>query len=234
MIDSVGASAASLDTVTRQYETIAHNLANASTTGFKRTFCLQTSGVSGGPGTSSIGTTSAIDFSQGNFIQTGRPLDLALSGSGFFTLETPKGVLYTRNGTFQTNAEGQLVDSSGRTVAGDMGPIVIPKTAASTSISVDKNGRVMAGGAAVGKLKIAEFEEMKVLTPMGDSTFKASAPPKAAEKTFVQQGYQESSNVSVVEELVGLISASRTYEANVKAMQSGSERSKSLLQVAMG
>jgi flagellar basal-body rod protein FlgF len=235
MIDAIGANAASMDVISRQYEAIAHNLANSSTTGFKRTFCMQTSGA-GGSSTdpTNVAATMSIDFSQGNFVQTGRPLDLALSGPGFFTLETPKGLFYTRNGTFQTNAQGQLVDVCGRTVAGESGPIVIPAKAPAASITVSKDGRVSAGGATLGKLKIVEFANPQTLTPAGDSAFRASAAPQDAAKTFVQQGYQEGSNVNVVEELVGLITASRTYEANIKAVTSGNERNKSLLQVAMG
>lgn len=238
MIDTIGASAASMDAVNRQFDTIAHNLANSSTTGFKRSICVQTSGLDGATGAPSAGAgiaaSSSIDFSQGNFIQTGRKLDLALSGPGFFTLETKHGPLYTRNGTFMTNAEGQLVDGNGRTVAGDSGPIMIPKNAPESSISIGKDGRVTVRNTPIGKLKLAEFKDLATLTPVGDSAFRADGHPEDATKTTVQQGFQESSNVSVVEEMVGLITASRTYEANVKAISSNTERAKSLLQVALG
>jgi len=234
MIDSVGATAASMEAVNRQYEAITHNLANSSTTAFKRTLCVQTSGDGGDAGPAGIAPTLSVDFTQGNFIQTDRPLDLALSGPGFFTLETPGGVLYTRNGTFQTNAEGQLVDAFGRVVAGENGPIVIPRSAASSSVNVAADGRVTAAGAPVGKLRIAEFKDLQALTPVGQGAYRTAAPPDPAAKTTVRQGYQEGSNVNVVEELVGLITAARAYEANLKVVQAGSERTKSLLQVALG
>lgn len=241
MIDSAKAIASCVEATSGQYEAITHNLANTSTVGYKRVQAVfmsagaDPSAPGGGSGSGIIGK-SFIDFTQGNLIQTGRPLDMALRGPGFFVLETPKGQLYTRNGTFQTNAEGQLVDTAGRTVAGTNGPLIVPRNAATSSINVTSDGRLMAGGLEVGRLKIVEFEKPEVLKPVGQCAFEGPAKPAPAEatKTTVSQGYQEGSNVNAVDELVGLITASRLYEANIKAIQTSSERGKSVLAVAMG
>jgi flagellar basal-body rod protein FlgF len=247
MTDSIHASTSNMEALTRQYEAIAHNLANANTTGYKRLVTAfmrtdvpakpQPAGSSrAGTGASSITGKTFIDFTQGAMVRTDRPLDLALHGKGFYVLETPAGELYTRNGTFQVNAQGQLVDAAGRNVAGDGGPIVIPKTAGAMDVSVTSDGRVSAAGNAVGKLRIVEFEKPDALVAAGECAFRAprNVTPAPATQTTVQQGFQEASNVSVVDELVGLITVSRLYEANVKTIQMRDERFKNILQVAMG
>jgi len=120
----------SIDALTLEFDIIAHNLANVSTVGFKRTCNAFSKSLdaqeaeSYSPGI--IDLNSVFDFSQGTIVETGRPLDFALHGKGFFTIETPEGPLYTRNGTFQTNQNSQIVDSLGRIVAGQAGPITIP------------------------------------------------------------------------------------------------------------
>jgi flagellar basal-body rod protein FlgF len=234
----------SLAAISTQYEATAHNLANANTTGYKR-LVVALAAAPAAPGLEGLPTPggvavviekTAVDFSQGNLIRTERPLDMALTGKGFFVLETPDGPLYTRNGTFQTNAQGQLVDSAGRTVAGEGGPIIIPLKGAARSLSVSSDGRISAGGVQIGKLRLVEFDDPQVLVPVGQSAFRAPAgvTPPAAAKTTVQQGFQESSNVSAVDELVNLITATRLYEANLKSVQMTAEGTKSLLGVALG
>ncbi|MBM4017745.1 MAG: flagellar hook basal-body protein [Planctomycetes bacterium] len=234
-------NAAGMGALGRQYEAIAHNLANASTPGYKRLFCTLVGGApgaAGGPGGAAapILGESSVDFTQGAIVHTGRPLDLALHGKGFFVVETPQGERYTRNGTFQTSAQGQLVDSGGRTVAGDAGPIVIPRTAGEAGVSVAADGRIQAGSTVLGKLRIVEFEKPEALVPAGEGSFRAprTAAPLPAAKTTVQQGFQEASNVSVVNELVGLITVTRLYEANANIMNKRGEMAKTIIQVAMG
>jgi flagellar basal-body rod protein FlgF len=247
MIDTVGDNSACMEALSRQYEAIAHNLANSNTAGYKRLvmeFARGDAPPAEGTGTTTPapGTSPAIvgrtfiDFTQGAMVQTGRPMDVGLHGKGFLVLETPEGSLYTRNGTLQTNVQGQLVDSSGRTVAGQGGPIIIPPDVPSTSISVSPDGRIIAGRNEIGRLRIVEFEKPAALVPAGQCAFRAPAgvAPTDAANTTVQQGFQESSNVSVVDELVGLITVSRLYEANVNVMRSRSDNTKTLLQVAVG
>ena len=131
MDGSAGLIGSSLEALDKQYQALAHNLANASTAGFKKRTSLFAQELArkeaeasdaASPAEETISQTSVIDFTQGALQRTGRPLDLAIAGEGMFVLETPAGPLYTRNGVFQTNAQGQLVDFAGRTVAGQGGP----------------------------------------------------------------------------------------------------------------
>jgi flagellar basal-body rod protein FlgF len=190
-------------------------------------------GASAGSG--AVSGKLSLDLTQGNLVQTGRALDLALSGPGFFVLETPTGNLYTRHGVFQANAQGQLVDAAGRTVAGEGGPLMLTN-GASESINVASDGRIFAGKQELGKLRIVEFEKSAEMEPVGQCAYqpRGKAAPAAAAKTTVQQGFQEASNVNVVDELVGLITVSRLYEANSKSIHSQDDRYKNIIQVAMG
>jgi flagellar basal body rod protein FlgG len=239
MVDSIQANASSQEALSARFEATAHNLANANTGGYKRIMCEFISGGAAGTGAATgsdaISVKAVHDFSQGALAETGRSLDLGLQGKGFFVLETPKGQLYTRHGVFTTNGEGQLTDLIGRVVAGDSGPIVIPKNVAVSAIGVGSDGTVSAGKNVLGKVKVVEFEDPQVLTAVGQNAFEGpSNLAQAPKATVVRQGYQEASNVSVVDELVGLITVSRMYEANLKTVQSRDERLKTLLGVAAG
>lgn len=246
IVDTTQVNASTMEALGARYEAIAHNLANVSTAGYKAIIFAFASSQAVAAATETavapvreeLGTvvgSPVLDFSQGHLVRTERPLDLALNGKGFFVLETPQGPLYTRNGSFQTNAQGQLVDGAGRTVAGEGGPLMIPQGAAGQSLQVGSDGRLMAGRTEIGKLRLVEFTDPQVLTPAGQSALQAPAgtAPAAATKTTVHQGYQEASNVSAVEELVGLITVSRLYEANAKVVQLNSEASRTLLNVAL-
>jgi flagellar basal-body rod protein FlgF len=235
MVDSIGANASCQEALTTQFQTITQNLANVNTCGYKRILCdfISQADAAGGP--PGVALKTVHDFSQGAMQQTDRPLDLALQGQGFFVLETPQGQFYTRHGVFTTNAEGQIVDASGRGVAGESGPLIIPKATPLSSVSVGTDGTLAAGKNVLGKLKLVEFKTPEVLVALGEGAFQAPSNLAAsAQKTTVHQGFQESSNVNVVNEMVGLITVSRLYEANAKAMHSRDERLKSLLQVAAG
>ena len=234
-IQSTGANMAGLN---QQYRVITHNLANANTAGFKR----QIGSMSQLP--SSNGTTPgqiedhvSINFEQGRMVQTGRPTDFALEGANrFFVVESPQGPLYTRNGVFRTNAQRQLVDAANRTVAGSNGPIVIPPNVNVSDINVSKEGMVSGGGQSIGQIRVVEFEDATKLTPAGGVAFSApdDAEPKTATDVAIYQGFQEGSNVVAVEEMVNLITLSRMYEANFKAIGAQDDRMKSIIQVAMG
>jgi len=234
--------AASLEGLTRQYEMLTHNLANASTAGYKRQSAsfaqaLEAAGaVLGGGSPPVAGETVTVDFSQGALRQTGSPLDLALDGKGFFVIETPEGELYTRNGSFRINSDRRLVDSDGRLVAGDGGPITLPEDVGMDKIAVAKDGSITAGSQNIGRLRIVDFPATSALLPVGGGCFRPLEGPAAqtAQGASVQQGFQESSNVSVVEEVVNLITVARMYEANLKSVQTQDEGYKALLQVAMG
>ncbi|MEA3367214.1 MAG: flagellar hook basal-body protein, partial [Planctomycetota bacterium] len=227
-----------------EYHAIAHNLANANTTGYKRLVGTYTvsgplagasgeTAATGGTATAPQASTG-IDFSQGRLVRTGRSLDAALSGKGFFVLETDRGERYTRNGVFRANAQGQLVDGAGRTVAGEGGPVMIPTSVSPMQVAIASDGRILAGGTAIGQLRIVEFEDPSVLEPEGSGAFvaPADAQPGPAQDTTVQQGFQEGSNVDAVTELVGLIQVTRLYQANVQVMADTGDRAKDLLRIA--
>ncbi len=232
----------SIDALQHQYLVITHNLANASTAGFKRSQTVfeqvLASRLAAAGASEEVQTHTAVDFTQGPLVQTGRSLDLALTGKGLFVVEDPAapgGRLYTRNGVFRTNAARQLVDAAGRLVQGDAGPIVLPDSVGIERVSVSREGQVSAGGQAIGKLQVVSFEDESVLQPVGASTFRAAADVQPAPATGfgVHQGFQEGSNVSTVEELVRLIMVTRLYEANIKTAKVQDERMANILRVAM-
>ncbi|MGD0785634.1 MAG: flagellar hook basal-body protein [Sedimentisphaerales bacterium] len=242
MPDIAAQIGSTVEGLSREFDIIANNLANVSTVGYKRrcnTFSKLLTAQETGTKTetgSEADLHSAFDFSQGNFIETGRTLDFALCGNGFFVVETPNGPLYTRNGMFSLNQNGQIVDSAGRTVAGESGPISIPSNIGLSQISVSSDGSVSAAGTVIGKLKLVDFKnnESKLIAA-GLNCFQApnNISPETPKNLIVKQGYQEGSNVQMVEELVDMIMVSRLYEANMKFMAVGSDAAKSLINVAM-
>ena len=239
MADITAQVSASLDALTREFDIIAHNLANVSTTGYKRRchgFAQALDSQNGGDGTAG-GADSAFDFSQGTLVETGRTLDVALYGKGFFVIETPEGPLYTRHGVFRTNQNGQIVDSQGHLVAGAAGPLTVPAETGVSQISVSYSGQVNADGAELGQFRIVDFPGQEdQLVPVGLSCFQApeDVQPTDAEEVMVKQGCQESSNVQMIEELVSMIMVTRTYEANVKLVNVTKDTTNSVIGVAMG
>ena len=238
MSDPIETTTSSLQALSDQYHAIAHNLANVNTAGYKRRCSSFVQLLQQAQTLSDIALIAdqvSIDFSQGALTRTGRSLDLGLEGKGFFVLETPEGPLYSRSGVFRTNAEAQLVDSSGRTVAGEAGPIVIPTTASTAAVRVSADGSISVAGRGVGKFRLVEFENEMDLVPVGGNCFRApvDAVTTPATNTAVRQGFQEASNVRIVGELVRLITVTRLYEANLKAIQIQDETMKNILQVAM-
>jgi len=234
----------SLDALMQEFYIITHNLANVSTVGYKRicnAFSESLKAQEAGEETylpGSVDLSSAFDFSQGSISETGRPLDFALYGKGFFVIETPEGPLYTRNGMFRTNQNGQIVDCNGRTVAGETGPIVIPNGVGLSQLNVSSDGTLSAGGATIGKFRLVDFgDNENKLVPVGSNCFEMpdeNIEPAAAEHIVVKQGYQESSNVKMIDELVDMIMVARLYEANMKLVSAQSETAKSIMGIAMG
>lgn len=242
MSDIVSQVSSSISGLRREFDVIAHNMANVSTVGFKRrcntfskSLMAQDTGTQAETGDGSE-LESVVDFTQGGFVESGRPLDFALAGKGFFVIETPEGQLYTRNGMFRLNQNGQVVDAAGRLVAGESGPITIPPNIALSQVSVSSEGRISGAGAEIGKFRLADFKENeKELVMAGASCFAAPADvkPEAAANLIVKQGYQESSNVHLVEELVDMMMVSRLYEANMQFISARRDTSRSIIDVAM-
>ena len=232
-----------IEGLTQEFNIIAHNLANVSTAGFKRKCStFSKSLIAQGAGTTEetgevADLYATFDFSQGTFVRTGRSLDFALHGKGFFVIETPDGPLYTRNGMFQLDKNGQIADSSGRIVAGQAGPISIPPGTVLSQINVSNDGNITAAGTSIGKFRLVDFKDKEdELIAAGLNCFHApeTAVPQPPENLLVRQGFQENSNVQMVEELVDMIMVTRLYEANIKFMSVNKETLDGLLGVAMG
>ncbi|TVR60630.1 MAG: flagellar basal-body rod protein FlgG [Candidatus Competibacteraceae bacterium] len=236
-----------LDAQQTRMSVVSHNLANVSTTGFKRGRAQfedllyqnvrqvggQTaqnnqlpSGLALGTGVRTVSTAKL--FTQGNVIQTGNDLDLAINGRGFFQVQLPDGtVSYTRAGAFQINADGQLVTSNGYLLQPE---ITLPPGAQSVTVGRDGIFNVQIAGEAapqqVGNLQTADFINPAGLQAIGENLFLesvASGAPQVGEPGanglgLIMQGALESSNVNVVEELVDMIETQRAYEMNSKAI----------------
>jgi len=239
--DLIGASNEAL---TREFETIAHNLSNVSTNGYKRRINTFSKALAeqGAANMDESGYTdeakySTYDFTQGRMVDTGRKLDFALTGKGFFVIETPEGPLYTRNGMFRVDEDRQLVDAEGRVVAGDAGPITIPATASLDQVTVARNGVIKANGLAVGQFLLVDFKDDETkLMSAGLNCFAAPQDAESipAEAPGVSQGFMEGSNVQLYEEMVDMMMVTRMYEANMRFSAVGKDTTKSLLSVAMG
>jgi flagellar basal-body rod protein FlgF len=215
---------------TQRLDTIANNLANAGTAGFKKdrisfeSYMNATSSPTPRPLSDDpafAGEIHSTDFSLGSHRQTGNTLDVALEGDGFFVVNTPQGQGYTRQGSFRRNNDGQLVSADGFTVLGNGAPITIPPTAA--KIDIDGSGGVFADGIQVGRVDIIDFPKPYVLQKQGNSLFQTPDPniaPQAAVGTRVAQGYLEESNSNTVYEMVQMIDTNRHYEACAKVIRS--------------
>jgi flagellar basal body rod protein FlgG len=242
-IDMNSQVTSSITSLEQEFSAIAHNLANVNTVGYKRIVTSFSEALDAQQSGAAADSSEAelnlgLDFSQGlSFIETGRSLDVALYGKGFFVVETPDGPLYTRNGSFKVNQNGQIVDSIGRVVAGEAGPITIGADTPISQINISNDGTVSADGQELGKFRLVDFGENEgEILPVGNSCFGApeDVEPTRAENITVRQGYLESSNVKIVNELVSMIMVSRLYEANMKLVSTRKEASNGLMSVAMG
>lgn len=243
MTDIVPQISSALSGLRQEFNTIAHNLANISTPGFKRrcnsfsrSLAVQGTGTQEEVG-GEINLTSAIDFTQGGVLETGRSLDFALVGRGFFVIETPDGPLYTRNGMLRLDSNGQIVDGMGRSVAGESGAITIPSNVGLSQIVVGNDGNISGGGTAIGRFRLVDFpEDEKELRAVGMNCFQAppDVKPQAPKDLIVKQGFKETSNVQMVEELVDIMMVSKLYEANMQFISVKRDTSKSIIDVAMG
>lgn len=241
-----------LDTQQMRMAVVAHNLANVSTTGFKRgrgVFAdllyqnvrqpgAQSSESSELPSGLLLGTgvrTVATEklFTQGNIVHTENPLDLAIQGRGFFEILLPEGTAaYTRTGSFQLDSTGQLVTAEGLTLQPG---VTIPDNTQSITIGSDGVVSVLVAGATaptqIGNLELVDFINPSGLQARGENLFLETAssgspqsgtPGETGLGTLVQ-GALESSNVNVVEELVNMIETQRAYEMNSKAIATTDE-----------
>ena len=209
---------------------LANNIANASTSGYKadREFyslyaAPEAAGVISGPDTLPLIERPWTDFSQGELRPTGNPLDLALVGKGFFSVDGTGGPLYTRDGSFRVSAGGQLVTAEGYAVRGvDGNPIELSSSA---PVEISPDGTVVQDGQTAGQIAVVDFADPAGLSKQGHNYFRpapelSAAPASAYE---VQQGKLENSNASNAEGAIRLVSVMRQFEMLQKAAALGSE-----------
>jgi flagellar basal-body rod protein FlgF len=208
----------------RSMDVIANNLANLSTPGFKREsakfeeFITEVRPAEGQTGTQKMSFVKdagiARDLGQGNITATGAPLDIAINGKGFFTVTTPQGTRYTRDGHFSLNAAGQIVTSDGHAVQGEGGAIVINPQDGDIHIAKDGTISSVVNGTLnqLGKLKLADFADPASLTKDGSNLYTTAQAAQPSTAT-IAQGALESSNVQPVVEISKMIEVLRAYEA---------------------
>lgn len=260
MIRSLWIAKTGMEAQQTQLDTISHNLANVATNGFKRSHAIfedliyqnlrqsgantteQTqlpTGLQVGLGVRPVATSRI--YSQGNLQQTTNNLDLAIKGNGFFQIQQPDGTTaYTRDGSFQLDANGQIVTNNGYTL---LPGITVPANAQSITIGNDGTVSVLVPGntapQTVGQVQLANFINPAGLDPKGQNLFTETASsgtansgaPNANGLGALQQGFVETSNVNVVEELVAMIQTQRAYELNSKAVKTSDEMLQKLAQL---
>ena len=252
MMRSLWIAKTGLDAQQTQLDTITHNLANVSTNGYKRSHAVfedllyqnvrqagaqdtqenqLPTGLQLGVGVRPVATARV--FTQGNLQQTDNKLDIAINGNGFFQVQLPDGTVgYTRDGSFRVDAQGQMVTSNGMPVTP---PVTIPPNAIGITVGGDGVVTVTTPNnvnpTQVGQIQLATFINPAGLDPRGQNLyFETSASGTAtigAAGTngigLLKQGFVETSNVNVVEELVAMIQAQRAYEINSKAIQTSDQ-----------
>lgn len=229
----------------RKMDVVANNLANVNNVGFKKDSLVFESMIPPFNPDHSFETSRNIllpakksnldvayvgvsgfstNHSQGALEKTDNVLDVALDGDGFFAVETPAGVRYTRKGNFHLDAQSRLVTQNDHPVLGSQGgPITI--NAAGRDITIDVNGGILVGTGLennqVGKIKIVNFDTQDVLEKQGDGFFRLTGPKNEEKESTAQvkQGLLEQSNVNSVEEMTQMITTLRAFEAYQKVIQ---------------
>ncbi len=238
-------------------DVIANNLANANTTGYKRdqlafedVFVEFAHDIIREPVTNlradplfppaiNMSKTrlagTRIDLSQGSMKNTGGPLDFAIAGDGFFRIRTAQGDFLSRNGHFQVTADGNLVTEQGYAVLGGAGEIALPP---GSKVVVNDAGEIFADGELVDAFNLVTVDEPRALEKLGSNLFRiadgAEAGEIPAENAVVNQGFLETANVNVVEEMVGMIETHRAFEAYQKMIRETNEMdTKAITKVGM-
>lgn len=226
-------------------DTISNNLANVNTVGFKKDvavfnnfnklfiqrlnnppaikgekFSIYHPIRIGNVGTGVKVDAICVDHSNGHLQQTENPLDLALQGDGFFVVETPSGLRYTRDGAFSLNNRGELVTRDGFRVLGENGFIVIN----GTEVNIGEDGNVQVDGKFIDRIQIVDFEDRRVLRKVGRTLFMAplNAPVVSGSAKVLSRNL-EMPNVEIATEMVNMITAMRSYEINQKAIHTEDE-----------
>ena len=241
MIKGMYRSASGMLPRIQKQEAIANNIANAGTTGFKKNVVFSKELAKAenklepkkSDWEQGLKNLVEVDFEPGVFDKTDNPYDIAIEGDGFFTLQAEDGsTVLTRSGSFVVDSEGYLAFPGGYRVLGDGGPIQVGNGA----MAVSQDGEVEVDGVNVGRIQPQSVADTNVLQRLGGSLFGVpeGEPLVSALSGTVRQGYLETSNVDVVNEMVDMIVAYRTYEANARALSTQDSTLDSLLQKVAG
>jgi flagellar basal body rod protein FlgG len=212
---------------------LANNVANASTGGYKADrefYSLYTSAEAGDSTTMPLIERPWIDMSQGLVHETGNPLDLALTGKGFFAVDGPSGPLYTRNGNFRLAADGKLTTADGYAVRGAGSPFHLD---GSRSVDISTDGTIRQNGLVLGKLELVDFSSTEGLSKQGTNYLRAGDPrvqPSAASSASIEQGRLEASNTGSAESAVRLVNVMRQFEMLQKAAALGADMNRQAIE----
>ena len=225
-------------TLRREMDVIANNMANLNTPAFKNQSMLfveylETS--DSGEKMSFVQDIALVrNLTEGQMTATQNPMDLAISGEGYFAVETPVGPRYTRNGVFQLNADGELVTSSGQRVLGEGGgPITLPVNSA--DVTVTRDGTVSTEQGPAGRLRLVRFEDEQAMVKLADGLYDADGQdPLPVEGAEVVQGMIEGSNVQGIIELTKMIETVRHYSATGKMVNDEHDRLRRAIQSLAG
>lgn len=223
----------------RQLDVVANNLANMNSTGFKAEAILfeeyimpvaeDRSFPRGSQQLSYVHDWATMhDMAAGTMVQTGNPLNVALSGEGFLTVQAPEGSRYTRNGALEINSDGVLVTQNGFPVLSDGGGLITfgPDE---VDIEITSDGEISSSAGNKGALGVVEFDNVQELTRSGDTMF-AGGNPLPAQSTAVIQGALEGSNVSGVGEMTEMIRVTRAYTSLADLMNKQDELRRNAIQ----
>ncbi len=230
----------------RELEVIANNVANMNTTGFKGDDIIFNEYVSDAAREDTFrpGNDRKISFvwdratwyntTQGELSATGNPLDVALNGTGMFVIDAEKGERYTRNGAFQINAQGRLVNNQGRDVMGLAGPIVFQPT--DTNIMISRDGTVSTSNGNRGRLRIVDVENQRDFIKDGENLFRVDdgRAVQPATRPSVYQGFVEKSNVKAVQQISRMIEVTRAYADLASMLERLDQKSKDTLKELSG
>jgi len=216
----------------RQMDVVANNLANSSTPAFKAERMLFSEFLDrrrANQPTSFVQDFGTVrDTKQGPVTRTGNPLDLALQGDGYLKVETPLGIRYTRNGRFQLDGTGQVVNAQGYPVLADGDrPLTVPTDA--QDISVTKDGTVTTNQGEAGRLAVVRFDNERDLVPASGGLFVTEAVPQPATETVVLQGMIEGSNVESILEITRMMNISHNFSFANDLGDSESERARTAI-----
>ncbi len=217
----------------REMQVLAHNVANLSTTGFRREGVVFSEFVrrldgDGAPLSMAAANARQTYLDQGALTNTGGPLDLAIEGDGFFLVDTPAGERLTRAGHFQRNAEGEMVTPDGHRLLDAGGaPIFLPADAG--PVGVARDGTISAGGEPLAQLGLVRPEDPAQISREGGNLLRAAGEILPADDAVLHQGFLEESNVNPITEMARMVAVQRAYEAGQSFLEREDERVRAVI-----